>query len=783
MDQSVASFTASNSQSDHAQPHESAALHVKGEASYIDDLAEIVGTLHMAIGLSKCAHGYIRSMDLSQVKEAEGVVCVLTAQDIPAANEISATGQDHEPLLAESKVMYHGQAIFAVVAHTHNQARRAVQYAQIDYEPLDSVITIEDAQKQALLTKADYVCRTMRMQKGDSAKAIAHSPRRLTGKIAIGGQEHFYLEGQIAYAHISEDERVKVFSSTQHPTETQHAIAHILGIYSHNIVVEVRRMGGAFGGKESQAVITACLATLGAMKTGYAVKLRLDRDDDMKMTGKRHDFHVNYQAGFDETGKIHGVDMDFSARCGWSADLSAAVVDRALFHADNAYHYPHVSLRSHPFRTNTPSNTAFRGFGAPQGIVAAERMIEAIAYATGLDPLDVRKRNFYDTSQKQLTPYHMTVEDSIIAMLVEQLEISCQYRERRQKIHAENTHGFMRRGIALTPVKFGISFTATHLNQAGALAHLYTDGSVLINHGGTEMGQGLHTKMLQVAARVLGIESDQVKISATVTDKVPNTSATAASSGADMNGMAVMDAVSKIKKRLTDFIASQWKVSAETISFSEGVVSCEHHHILFKELVKQAYMARISLSSSGFYKTPKISWDITTGRGRPFYYFAYGAACAEVEVNILTGQSKVKQVDILHDAGLSLNPALDIGQIEGGFIQGMGWLTTEELVYAPSGQLLTHAPSTYKIPAFGDCPEIMNVTLLENSPNQEHTIFHSKAVGEPPLVHGVAVFQAISDAIASLDHYKTLPDLNAPATAEEILKAVYHLKALQTERR
>lgn len=777
------SFSYSDQVSHGGLPHESAALHVTGAALYCDDIAELTGTLHMAIGLSECAHGRILSMDLSQVQRAKGVVCVLTAQDIPALNEISATGQDHEPLLAENKVMYHGQALFAVVAHTHDQARRAVGLAVVEYEPLEVIVSLEEATQAAEKGQPDYVCRTMVMQKGESQTAIASSSHQLTGQITIGGQEHFYLEGQIAYAQLGEEKIVKVFSSTQHPSEAQHAIAHILGVASHDVTVEVRRMGGAFGGKESQAVICACLAALGAVKTGHAVKLRLDRDDDMKMTGKRHDFRVNYHVGFDSEGHIQGVEMDFAARCGWSADLSAAVVDRALFHADNAYHYPHVRLHSHPFRTNTPSNTAFRGFGAPQGIVAAERMVEAIAYATGQDPLDIRKKNFYDRSKNQLTPYHMRVEDSIISTLVEQLERSSRYRKRREEIRSYNQHSaFTRKGLALTPVKFGISFTATHLNQAGALAHVYTDGSVLINHGGTEMGQGLHTKMIQVAAKILGLDVEQVRISATVTDKVPNTSATAASSGADLNGMAVMDAVLKIKERLKTFIAEQWNVHPENVIFAGGYISCDERNMSFKELIKLAYMARISLSASGFYKTPKISWDVEKGKGRPFYYFAYGAACAEVEIDILTGHNKVIQVDILHDAGLSLNPALDIGQIEGGFIQGMGWLTMEELIYDTSGRLLTHAPSTYKIPTIGDCPPVMNIALLAHSPNQEHTIFHSKAVGEPPLVHGVAVFQAISDAIASLDEYRTLPDLNAPATAEEILRAVYQLKASRAEK-
>ncbi len=631
---------------------------------------------------------------------------------------------------------------------------------------------------QAREAGGELVWRPLVMSRGDVEAGLAAAPRRLSGQVTIGGQEHFYLEGQAALAQPGEEGEMRVWSSTQHPTETQHMVAHCLHVPSNLVTVEVRRMGGAFGGKESQANTPACLAAIAAHATGRAAKMRLDRDDDMMMTGKRHDFVIDYDVGFDDEGNILAVDMVLAARCGWAADLSGPVVDRALFHADNAYFYPDVRFRSDPLKTNTQSNTAYRGFGGPQGIVAAERVIEEIAIATGLDPLDVRARNVYGTGTRNITPYHMTVEDSIAADMMTQLAERCDYRERRQALREANKSSpFIKRGIALTPVKFGISFTATHYNQAGALVHVYTDGSVQVNHGGTEMGQGLHTKMVQIAMREFGLTEDRVRITATTTGKVPNTSATAASSGADLNGMAVLDAVQKIKARLVSFAAEHWSVAEENVRFLPDGVRVGEEVIPFPELTKAAYFARVSLSANGFYKTPKISWNAATGRGRPFYYFAYGVACAEVAVDLLTGENRIERVDILHDAGQSLNPAIDIGQIEGGFVQGAGWLTMEELVWDESGRLRTHAPSTYKIPACSDRPRIFNVALLENSPNQEATIFRSKAVGEPPFVHGVAVLQAMSDALASLNAYKTCPQLDAPATPEQILRTAERMRS------
>jgi len=753
--------------------HESAILHVTGKAQYIDDLPEPKGLLHVVAGLSEKAHARLLKVDLSAVRDYPGVVRVITAADIPGENQTSPVHANDEPLLAMDLVQHVGQPVFAVVATDRAIARRAVRLARIDYDELPALLDIDAARANG----SPLVWRPLTMERGAVGPALESAPRRLSGCVTIGGQEHFYLEGQVALAQPGEAGEMRVWSSTQHPSETQHLVASVLGRPHHLVTTEIRRMGGGFGGKESQANGCACLAALAAELTGQAAKMRLDRDDDMMITGKRHDFQVRYDVGFTSQGDILAVDMELAARCGWSADLSGPVTDRALFHADNAYYYPDVRFRSQALKTNTQSNTAFRGFGGPQGIVAAERVIEEIAFATGQDPLDIRLRNVYGTGERNLTPYHMVVEDSISDLVMTQLAERCDYRHRKAALRALNaTSRTLRKGIALVPVKFGISFTATHYNQAGALVHVYTDGSVQVNHGGTEMGQGLHTKMAQIVMQEFALPADSVRITATTTGKVPNTSATAASSGADLNGMAVLDAVSQIKGRMIAFAAEKWQVAPEAISFTPEGVCIGDECVSFRDLVWQVYFARISLSASGFYKTPKISWDAATGRGRPFYYFAYGAACAEVTLDLLTGENTIDRVDILHDAGQSLNPAIDIGQIEGAFVQGAGWLTTEELVWDEKGRLRTHAPSTYKIPACSDRPHIFNVMLLEDAPNREETIYRSKAVGEPPLVHGVAVLHALSDAIASLGDYRHCPGLDAPATPERLLRTIMAMK-------
>ncbi len=747
--------------------HDSAPLHVQGSATYIDDMREPEGLVHVYPGYAKDgAHGKITRCDLSAVAAAPGVIRVLTAKDIPGLNDYAPVfGGD--PILADGRIMFHGQVVFAVVADSREAARRAARLAKIEVAAERAAVTVEDA----LATKTGDVGEPYQFVRRDAAKAISAARHSVSESFRIGGQEHFYLEGQVSLAVPEEHGAVTVHCSTQHPSEVQFLIAHMLHLPAAMVTVECRRMGGAFGGKESQAAQWACLATLAARLTGRPAKCRLDRDEDMMLTGKRHDFRVDYKAGFDARGRVVAVDVDFLARCGYSADLSNAICDRTMFHADNAYFYPAARIATRRLRTNTVSNTAFRGFGGPQGMLFAERLMEVIALKTGQDPLDVRKVNLY-TDKRDTTPYGMKVEDNIALDIIEQLEASSDYRTRRKAIAAFNAKSpVLKKGISLTPVKFGISFTLTHLNQAGALVHVYTDGSVHLNHGGTEMGQGLYTKVAQVVAEEFGIAAADVRITATTTGKVPNTSATAASSGADLNGMAARAAAATIKGRLVDFAAKHWKVPKSRIRFEDGRVLIGNRAIPFGDLARQAHIARISLSSTGYYATPKISWDRPKAKGRPFFYFAYGAACSEVTIDTLTGEMKVDRVDILHDVGRSLNPGLDIGQVEGGFVQGMGWLTTEELVFDDQGRLRTHAPSTYKIPCASDVPADFRVRLFESRGNKEDTIYRSKAVGEPPLMLGISVWTAIFDAVASCRPGE-IPKLDAPATPEAILRAV-----------
>ncbi|HWL56095.1 MAG TPA: xanthine dehydrogenase molybdopterin binding subunit [Paracoccus sp. (in: a-proteobacteria)] len=749
--------------------HDSAEKHVTGRADYTDDLMEPVGTLHAYLGLSTVAHGRIIAMDLDAVRNAPGVHLVLTAGDIPGVNDISPNGLHDDPVFAFPEVQFLGQPIFAVIAETRDQARRACQLAKVEYEVLPHVLDAIAARDAGM----GYVTKPLKLARGDMAE-MGRAPRRLSGRLTVGGQEHFYLESQIAFAIPGEDDEVVIHTSTQHPTEVQHMVAHVLGTAANAVVVNVRRMGGGFGGKETQMNIFCVIAALAAKKLGRAVKLRPDRDDDFQITGKRHDFVIDYEVGFDETGRIHAVEGDFYARCGFSADLSGPVTDRALFHADNAYYYPAVELRSHPMKTNTCSNTAFRGFGGPQGVIMAERVVEDIAYALGRDPLEIRKLNLYRNGQ--LTPYHQEVEDQILPRIFEELEASSDYHARRQAVLDWNARGgTIRKGIALTPVKFGISFTATWFNQAGALIHLYSDGSIHLNHGGTEMGQGLNTKVAQVVAEALGVDIDRIRITKTTTEKVPNTSATAASSGSDLNGMAALDACRQLIDRLTAFAAEAKKVAPELVTIGE-TVRIGDEEMSFQDFIKTAYMARIQLSAAGFYKTPKIHWNRDTGQGRPFYYYAYGAACSEVAVDTLTGEYVIERADVLHDVGRSLNPALDKGQVEGAFVQGTGWLTSEELWWDQKGQLKTHAPSTYKIPLASDRPKVFNVRLADWSVNRENTIKRSKAVGEPPFMLGISVFQALNMAVASFNGYAGNPRIDAPATPERVLMAIERLR-------
>jgi xanthine dehydrogenase large subunit len=756
--------------------HDSAHRHVAGEALYIDDLPEPAGLVHVVLGLSESPHAKLKSLNLDAVRTSDDVVAVLTAEDVPGINDISPTHRQDEPILAESLVEYVGQPIFAVAAKTREAARRAARLARIEYEELPFALDVEAARSSGKL-----VTDPLTLSRGDAATGLARAPRRLKGRMEIGGQDHFYLESHIAMAIPGEDDEVTVYSSTQHPSEVQHMVAVALGVASNAVTVEVRRMGGGFGGKETQSNQFAAIAAIVAKKLNVAAKLRLDRDDDMVITGKRHDFVVDYDVGFDDQGVIQAVDMVYAARCGFSSDLSGPVTDRALFHADNCYYFPDARLRSLPLKTNTVSNTAYRGFGGPQGMVGGERVIEEIAFALKLDPLEVRRRNFYRDG-RDVTPYHQKVEDNIAKLIVDRLAASCDYEKRRAAIREFNrTSPVLKRGLALTPVKFGISFTATWYNQAGALVHVYQDGSIHLNHGGTEMGQGLNTKVAQIVAEEFQVDFENVRITATHTGKVPNTSATAASSGTDLNGMAARAAARTIKERLINFASENWKVASDQVTFLPNQVRIGEKEMSFKALIKEAYMARVSLSSTGFYKTPDVHWNRATGSGRPFYYYAYGAACSEAIIDTLTGESIIDRVDILHDCGKSLNPAIDIGQIVGGFVQGMGWLTTEELCWDEHGRLRTHAPSTYKIPACSDRPRILNVALLEDVENREPTIFRSKAVGEPPFMLAISALQAISDAVASVGDHQIFPALDAPATPERVLAAVDRIKSAMSE--
>ncbi|MBX2806950.1 MAG: xanthine dehydrogenase molybdopterin binding subunit [Hyphomicrobiales bacterium] len=756
--------------------HDSGPKHVSGEAIYVDDMPEPPGLLHIQIGYARKAHAKIAAMDLSRVRNAPGVAAVLTAGDIPGANDVSPVAGD-DPLFAEGLIEYWGQSLFAVAAETREQARRAAALAEISYDERPAILTIDEAMDAQSFLEKPYI-----MERGDPAGAIEAAPHIISGRINIGGQEHFYLESQAAMAVPGEDEDVTVHSSTQHPSEIQHKIAHVLGIDNHAVTVEVRRMGGGFGGKESQGNLLACAAALVAKLTGRPAKCVYDRDDDMTITGKRHDFRIDYQAGFDSDGRILGIAFEQALRCGMSWDLSEPIADRAMFHSDNCYYLPNVRITSYRCKTNTQSNTAFRGFGGPQGMVGIERVIDNIAHELGKDPLEVRRTNFYahkssPGAERRLTPYSMAVEDCIIQDIVAELAESAAYQRRRENIRAWNDASpVLKRGIALTPVKFGISFTKTFLNQAGALINVYTDGSIQLNHGGTEMGQGLFTKVAQVVAEEFQVDIAKVKITATTTGKVPNTSATAASSGSDLNGMAAQHAARKIKGRIAEFFAQRYQTNPDQVEFLPGRIRIGESELSFEAAIQQAYMARIPLSATGFYATPKISWDKAEGRGRPFYYFAYGAAVTECIIDTLTGENRLLRVDILHDVGKSLNPAIDLGQIEGGFVQGAGWLTTEELVWSEAGRLTTHAPSTYKIPACSDRAPDMRVKLFEGGENVEQTIYRSKAVGEPPLMLGISALMALSDAVANAGGTSDYPALDAPATPERILFAVERLR-------
>jgi xanthine dehydrogenase large subunit len=754
-----------------ATAHESAHLHVSGHAKYTDDIALPADVLYGAFGLSSVAHARIRTLDLTPVLAMPGVVTVASAKDVPGENNYGSVVHD-DPIFAERQVQYAGQSLFAVAASSYLGARKAARGARIEYDPLPAILGIREA-----LAAQSFVLPTQRLVRGEPDRMLDRAPHRRQGTVSIGGQDHFYLEGQIAIAIPQEDGALLVHSSTQHPTEIQQLVAHALRRRANQITVQCRRMGGGFGGKETQPALLATAAAVLSHKTGRAVKLRIDRDTDMLLTGKRHDFIADFDVGYDGRGRIVALKVMLASRCGYSADLSGAINDRAMLHVDNAYFLEHVEIISHRCKTHTVSNTAFRGFGGPQGMVVVEQILDEIARHLKLDTLAVRRENLYGVGQRDVTPYGQKLEDNVIPDIVGRLSVEGAYERRRAAVAQWNASGpVVRRGLALTPVKFGISFTSTNLNQAGALVHVYADGTVLLNHGGTEMGQGLFTKVAQVVAREFGLPLTSIRVSATDTSKVPNTSATAASSGSDLNGKAAQAAAQSIRHRLVQFACETYGVTADQVRFAQGRVHIGDRELPFSELTQQAYRGRISLSSTGFYRTPKIAWDKATMTGRPFFYFAYGAAISEVAVDTLTGETQLQSVDILHDVGASLNTAIDMGQVEGGFLQGVGWLTSEELWWDSKGELKTHSPSTYKIPTARDWPARARVRLLEGAKNSEDTIYRSKAVGEPPLMLAISVLHAIRDAIASCGAAGAVAQLSAPATPQAVLSAINALR-------
>ena len=765
MDASVKSGKRQKSAVGQPLPHDSAHLHVTGMAAYTDDLPEPRDLLHVAVGKSPVPHGKVTGVELDTVLASPGVVDVCVAADIVGENNFGPMMHD-DPILADGLVQFVGQPVFAVMAETVEQARKAACNGRIHYEELEAILD-----PLAAVEKQSFVLPSETLTRGDPDTALDTAPHRLQRRVWLGGQDQFYLEGQIAMAIPEEDGRLVVYSSTQHPDEVQTLVAKTTQRDDKDIVVICRRMGGAFGGKESQAALIACIAAIASDKTGRPCKFRLDRDDDMIMTGKRHDFVIDYDVGFDESGRILGIDFEFAARCGMSADLSGPVNDRAMFHCDNAYFLENVRIVSHRCKTNTVSNTAFRGFGGPQGMFAIEYVIDDIARELGKDPLEIRRRNFYGSDERNVTHYKQTVDDNILDDIFDKLVASSEYENRRAEIRSFNkANPVLRRGIAITPVKFGISFTSTLLNQAGALVHVYKDGTVHLNHGGTEMGQGLYIKVAQVVADEFGIGVDRIAITAADTSKVPNASATAASSGSDMNGKAAQKAAARIKGRLIEVAARHYSVTEADIEFRDNRVYARDREMEFAELVQLAWASRVSLSATGYYRTPKINYDRDSFSGRPFFYYAYGAAVTEVVVDTLTGETRVLRTDILHDCGDSLNPAIDLGQVEGGYVQGVGWLTTEELWWNQAGELGTHAPSTYKIPTCSDLAPDFRVALMQSSANREDTIYRSKAVGEPPFMLALSAFHAIRDALA--DDACAAPALNSPATPETILRVL-----------
>ncbi len=736
-------------------------MHVQGSANYIDDVAVPDGALHVAFALSNVAHGKIKSIDIDAARNSDGVHSVIIAEDIE--NLFIGPIRHDEPILASKEVVFFGQAIAAILADSHNQAKKAALLVKAEIEEFESIVTIDQAMKSKSFLDDPIIVST-----GDSKKAIKNAKNTLTGSLSIGGQEHYYLEGQVAISIPTEGNEMVVHSSTQNPTEVQHLVAHVLNVPQNAIEVITRRMGGGFGGKETDSSQLACICAIFSEKTNKPVKARLSRNDDILLTGKRHDFAANYEVGYSDEGLIEGINIELAARCGYSLDLSMAIVSRALFHADNAYHIPNATFTGYLCKTNTASNTAFRGFGGPQGMLAIENIVEEIANSIGRDSLEVRRINYYQKDTNNVTPYDQVIEDNIINEITNELIEDSKYLTRRKGVEKFNKENkYLKKGLAFSPVKFGISFTTQFLNQAGALVSIYKDGSIHLNHGGTEMGQGLFIKVAQVVAHEFGVDISRVKVSATSTAKVPNTSPTAASSGSDMNGMAAREACLRIKNNLNNFAKEYFDLGENNIKFQDSFVEINKKQIPFNEFISLAYLNRVELFSNGFYKTPKIHFDAVKQKGRPFFYYSYGACVSEVILDCLTGEYKILAVDILHDVGASLNPAIDIGQIVGAYIQGMGWLCSEELKWNDSGVLLTTGASTYKIPAIGDTPEHFEVKIKPNISNHENTIHKSKAVGEPPLMLAISTWLAIKNAIYNADK-DNITGLDAPASFEQV---------------
>ena len=759
-----------------AQPHDSAARHVAGTAVFVDDMPAPPGLLHAALVLSPVAHGRLRGIDAAAARRAPGVAAIITATEIPGANDIAPI-LSSEPLFAEERVEYVGQPVAAVAAATMDEAREAARQVVLDIEPLEPVLTVEQA-----LARRSFLVPPMTMARGDAARAITAAPHRLSNRFAVGGQEHFYIEGQVALVVPGEDGDLTVHSSTQHPTEVQHVCARLLGTEFNKITTIVRRIGGGFGGKESNASWVAGTAALLAWKTGRPVKLRLPRETDMLSTGKRHGFLIDYAVGFDAEGRILALDATLAAQGGHLVDHTPSVVTCALCHVENCYWIPHVRAVGYSCKTNTVSNTAFRGYGGPRAVTVMEDAIEHIACMLAKLPEAVRAVNFYGGAGRDETPYGQIVADNLIERCVAQAMRDSDWASRRRAIDDFNRASpVIKRGLGLFPLKFGISFNAVMLNQAGALVHVYSDGSIRLNHGGIEMGQGVFVKIAQVVAEVFQVDLDRIALSATTTGEVPNTSPTAASTGSDLNGWAAYEAASAIKQRMIEFAGAHFGTAADRIAFRDNHVHIgtpDSNRVLeFGELAKLCWLGRVALSATGFYRTPDIDWDPATMKGHPFFYFSYGAAVAEVAVDTLTGEARVLRADLVQDCGRPLNPAIDLGQIEGGFVQGMGWLTNEELWWDAAGRLRTVGPSTYKIPGSRDVPPQLNVRMLENAPAKAATIFRSKGIGEPPIMLATCIWTALKDAIGSVADRRVAVTLDAPATPERILDAVQRARA------